>query len=115
MTVLISLDIDGTVEVGDPPGALTMAMVRRSVERGHIVGSCSDRPLSTQRKIFAAHGIEVQFAVSKHMLDQVKAQFDADTYVHVGDREDLDKRYALKAGFDFLWPDEAAEQEWFTP
>ena len=56
----ISLDIDGTVEVGDPPGAVTMEMVRRSVERGHIVGSCSDRPLSTQRKIFAEHGVEPQ-------------------------------------------------------
>ena len=31
-------------------------------------------------------------------------------YYHIGDREDLDKRYALAAGFKFLWPDEAAEQ-----
>ena len=115
MTVLISLDIDGTVDVGDPPGPVTMEMARLAVARGCIVGSCSDRPLSTQRKIFAQHGIEVQFAVSKHMLEQVKAKFEADTYVHVGDREDLDKRYALKAGFDFLWPEEAAEQSWFLP
>jgi hypothetical protein len=27
---LISFDIDGTLEVGDPPGSLTMAMVRRA-------------------------------------------------------------------------------------
>jgi hypothetical protein len=25
----------------------------------------------------------------------------------------LDKRYALEAGFEFLWPDEAAEMPWF--
>ncbi len=114
MAVLISLDIDGTVDVGDPPGPVTMEMARLAVARGHIIGSCSDRPLSTQRKIFAGHGIEVQFAVSKHMLDQVKARFVADTYVHIGDREDLDKRYALKAGFDFLWPEEATAMNWFT-
>ena len=111
--ILLSLDIDGTIEVGDPPGVLTMEMLRPAVKRGFIVGSCSDRPLSTQRKIFAADGIEVAFAVSKHMLPQVMEQFEADEYVHVGDREDLDKRYALAAGFSFLWPEEAAEKAWF--
>ena len=112
-TILLSLDIDGTIEVGDPPGVLTMDMIRTAVKQGFIVGSCSDRPLSTQRKIFAADGIEVAFAVSKHMLPQVMEQFEADEYVHVGDREDLDKRYALAAGFSFLWPEEAAEKAWF--
>ena len=28
MAILISFDIDGTLEVGDPPGPLTMAMVK---------------------------------------------------------------------------------------
>ena len=111
--VLFSLDIDGTLDIGDPPGPLTIEMVKRAIDRGCIVGSCSDRPLSTQRKLFAECGITVEFAVSKHMLDQVKAQFDADIYYHVGDREDLDKRYALLAGFEFLWPDESCEQAWF--
>lgn len=111
--VLISLDIDGTLEVGDPPGVLTMDMVRRSVELGCIIGSCSDRPLSTQRDIFDNHDIALQFAVSKHMLPDVMAQFHADMYVHIGDREDLDKRYAERAGFRFLWPDEAVVMPWF--
>ncbi len=110
---LFSLDIDGTLDIGDPPGPLTMVMVKRAIERGCIVGTCSDRPLSTQRKLFAQCGIEVAFAVSKHMLDDVKAKFAADTYYHVGDREDLDKRYALLAGFDFLWPDESTQIAWF--
>ena len=39
-----------------------------------------------------------------------KRKFEAEEYYHIGDREDLDKRYALAAGFKFLWPDEAAEQ-----
>lgn len=110
---LFSLDIDGTLDIGDPPGPLTVAMVRRAIERGCIVGSCSDRPLSTQRKLFADCGIVVAFAVSKHMLDEVKSGFEAETYYHIGDREDLDKRYALLAGFDFLWPHESVDLHWF--
>jgi hypothetical protein len=44
----------------------------------------------------------------------VKAKFEADRYFHIGDREDLDKKYALAAGFEFLWPDEAAAMPWFA-
>ena len=112
--VLISLDIDGTLEVGDPPGILTMDMVRAARRKGHLVGSCSDRPLSTQRAIFQRHDIALDFAVSKHMLPQVMATFQAQGYYHIGDREDLDKRYALAAGFEFLWPHEAAKMPWFV-
>lgn len=115
MVVLISFDIDGTLEVGDPPGALTMDMVRLVRDKGFLIGSCSDRTLSGQRAIWAAHDIEVDFVVAKHMLPDVKAQFEADVYLHIGDREDLDRQYALKAGFDFLWPDEAVAHPHFQP
>ena len=111
--ILISLDIDGTLEVGDPPGILTMEMVRRAQEKGFLIGSCSDRTVSGQRAIWDEHGIPIDFAVPKHMLPEVKAKFTADVYYHIGDREDLDKKYALEAGFEFLWPDEAIEKPWF--
>ncbi|MBV1878245.1 MAG: hypothetical protein KUG79_11435 [Pseudomonadales bacterium] len=111
--ILISLDIDGTLDIGDPPGVLTMTMVRRSVARGFIIGSCSDRPLSAQRALFKKQNIPLQFAVSKHMLSDVMQQFKADAYYHIGDREDLDKIYAERAGFNFLWPDEAILKPWF--
>lgn len=110
---LVSFDIDGTLEVGDPPGPLTMDMVRVVKAKGFIIGSCSDRPLSAQRAIWKKHNIEVDFVTSKHMLSDVKGKFSADAYCHIGDREDLDRQYALKAGYDFLWPDEACESEWF--
>ena len=113
MVTLISFDIDGTLEVGDPPGVLTMDMVRRAKEKGFLSGSCSDRTMSGQRAIWDQHNITVDFAVMKHMLPEVKAKFEADVYYHIGDREDLDKRYALEAGFEFLWPDEAIEMPWF--
>ena len=115
MLILISFDIDGTLEVGDPPGVVTMAMVRRVQEQGFVIGSCSDRPISAQRAIWNRHKIPIDFAVGKMMLPDVKAAFEADVYYHIGDREDLDKKYALDAGFEFLWPDEAILQPWFHP
>jgi len=111
--ILISFDIDGTLEVGDPPGPLTMDMVRKVKEKGFLIGSCSDRPISAQRAIWKENDIEVDFVISKHMLSDVKQKFPADVYCHIGDREDLDRQYALKAGYDFLWPDEACENDWF--
>ena len=113
MVILISFDIDGTLEVGDPPGVLTMEMVRKAKAKGYLIGSCSDRPLSAQRVIWDQHNIPVEFVSSKHQLPEVKAKFEADVYYHIGDREDLDKRYALEAGFEFLWPHEAVEKPWF--
>ena len=107
LAILISFDIDGTLEVGDPPGILTMEMVRSAQQKGFLIGSCSDRPISGQRAVWDQHDIPVDFAVSKHMLAEVKANFEADVYYHIGDREDLGKRYALEAGFEFLWPHEA--------
>ena len=113
MVVLISFDIDGTLEIGDPPGVLTMDMVRLVQEKGFLIGSCSDRTLSGQRAIWKEHDIPVDFVVSKHMLPDVKARFEADIYYHIGDREDLDRKNALDAGFEFLWPHEALAHPYF--
>ena len=77
MTKLISFDIDGTLEVGDPPGVITMEMVRRAQRLGHLIGSCSDRTLSSQRQIWEAHRIQVDFMVLKHQLASVKARSPA--------------------------------------
>ena len=112
MVILISFDIDGTLEVGDPPGILTMELVRRTQEKGYLIGSCSDRPMSGQQAIWDQHNIPVDFVVSKQMLPDVKARFQADVYYHIGDREDLDRKYALEAGFEFLWPHEAILEPW---
>lgn len=113
--ILISFDIDGTLDVGDPPGVLTMDMVKIAQGKGFLIGSCSDRPVSAQRALFSEYDIELDFAVGKLMLAEVKAKFEADAYYHTGDREDLDKKYSLDAGFQFLWPDEAALKPWFIP
>jgi hypothetical protein len=104
---LISFDIDGTLEVGDPPGIITLNMVRRAQELGYLIGSCSDRPLSHQQQIWDTHEIRVDFTVLKHRLAEVRARFQADEYYHIGDTE-MDSFFADVAGFRFIKADATA-------
>jgi len=110
---LISFDIDGTLEVGDPPGTITMEMVRRAKGLGYIIGSCSDRTVSNQQRIWAAHDITVAFTVLKHQLKLVKATFNAEQYYHIGDTN-MDRQYAERAGFEFFYPDTAVDHFWIS-
>ena len=109
--VLVSFDIDGTLEVGDPPGIVTVALVRTAKERGYLVGSCSDRPVPYQQALWERLGITVDFTVLKHRLADVKSRFTAAAYYHVGDT-DVDDFYATGAGFRFLSADAAAHRTW---
>jgi len=106
--ILVSFDIDGTMEFGDPPGPVPAAVARELVGRGYIVGVASDWPRSSQQPLWSRHGVEPDFVGGKHHLHEVKAQFTADRYVHVGDT-DVDERYALLAGFEFLHVDALVE------
>ncbi len=112
-TRLISFDIDGTLEVGEPPGPITLAMVRRARELGYIVGSCSDRPVGLQRAMWERLGIAIDFAVLKHRLGDARAQFAADEYAHVG-TADRDDRYSALAGFLFLPAQTTTTAPWMT-
>ena len=103
--ILISFDIDGTMEFGDPPGPIPAAVARELVARGVIVGVGSDWPRSAQAPLWNGHGVEPRFVGGKHHLHEVKAEFPADRYLHVGDT-DVDERYALLAGFEFLHVDD---------
>src|SRR2546427_3537164 len=49
LVTLVSFDIDGTLEVGEPPGSVPIALVRTAKRLGYLVGSCSDRPVAYQR------------------------------------------------------------------
>ena len=108
---LVSFDIDGTLEVGDPPGIVTLAMVASVKRRGFLIGSCSDRPVSYQRELWNRIAIVPDFTVLKHRLADVKARFAAHAYFHIGDTE-VDERFAAGAGFEFLLADPAAHRAW---
>ncbi|MEX2375562.1 MAG: HAD family hydrolase, partial [Dehalococcoidia bacterium] len=109
---VLSFDIDGTLDLGDPPGPITQAMVLRAKEAGFVIGSCSDRTPVSQQWIWDKMEIDPAFLARKHMLEEVKGRFEAEKYVHIGDR-DLDKQFAEMAGFDFLWMHEAESEPWF--
>jgi hypothetical protein len=108
---LLSFDIDGTLEVGDPPGIIPIALVRRAQALGFLVGSCSDRPVSFQAEMWRRHSIAPDFTVLKHRLDDVKARFEAAVYYHIGDT-DIDEHFALIAGFRFLRADAVTHRAW---
>ena len=99
---LISLDIDGTMEFGDPPGRVTIEWVRQAKEQGHLIGSASDRTLDEQRKLWKETGLELDFVILKHWMEQLKDNFEADEYWHVGDGQ-MDQLFAAQAGFTFFW------------
>jgi phosphoglycolate phosphatase-like HAD superfamily hydrolase len=103
---LISFDIDGTLEMGDPPGIITLDMVRRARQLGYLIGSCSDRPISVQSRLWEEQQIAVDFTVLKHRLEDVRSQFSAAVYYHIGDTH-ADQHYAQRAGFRFIWAEAA--------
>ena len=115
---LVSFDIDGTLEVGEPPGIVSIALVREAKGLGYVIGSCSDRPLSFQQSLWERLRIAVDFTVLKHRLPDVRAQFSAAAYYHIGDTE-IDSFYANAAGFSFLRADLETRRLWppdlFTP
>ena len=108
---LVSFDIDGTLECGEPPGIVTVALLHTAKRLGYLIGSCSDRPVSYQQALWERLGIAADFTVLKHRLAEVKACFAATAYYHVGDT-DTDARYALDAGFLFLRAAPEAHRAW---
>ena len=108
---LISFDIDGTLEVGEPAGVVPVALVRLARRLGYVIGSCSDRPVRHQQEMWAGLQIAVDFTVLKHRLADVKARFPAARCYHIGDTE-TDERYARAAGFQFLSAHPAAHDAW---
>ena len=113
MATLVSFDIDGTLEAGDPPGPVTMNMVRKALEHGCIIGSASDRPIPVQQAIWDRYRIEASFVSHKQGLGDVKSRFAAEEYYHIGDTE-MDRQCALEAGFNFIWMDDGHTEPWIN-
>lgn len=99
---LVSFDIDGTLETGDPPGPLSAAFVRHVQERGCIIGSCSDRTLREQSNVWTRVGIVPDFVIAKHRLESVREKFVSERFVHIGDTQ-VDAHFAERANFEFIF------------
>jgi len=98
--VLVSFDIDGTLEEGDPPGPIGMELVARAIELGYVVGSASDRTVAEQRNMWARRALKVDFVGHKHHLADVAGRYPGHRFIHLGDT-DVDQHYARLAGFEF--------------
>jgi hypothetical protein len=110
---VVSFDIDGTLEVGDPPGIVEVALVRRVQARGHLIGSASDRPVGFQQALWRGLGLAPAFTVLKHRLAEVRTRHAAAGYHHVGDT-DVDELLARQAGFEFWRAEPAAHRAWIA-
>jgi phosphoglycolate phosphatase-like HAD superfamily hydrolase len=106
---LISFDIDGTLEMGDPPGPLSVDFVRRTQERGHLIGSCSDRTIREQSAMWQAADILPDFVVVKNQLDSLRERFVFERSIHIGDTH-VDAHFAKLAGFEFIFVLDLADQ-----
>jgi len=102
--VLISFDIDGTMEFGHPPGPVTVDFVRSLAADGHVVGSASDRTRSDQAGLWEAAGIDVAFVGGKHHLPEVRDRYPDLRRLHIGDTH-VDEHFARLADFEFCWVD----------
>jgi hypothetical protein len=88
-----------------------MDMVRAIKALGYVIGRGSDCPLSSQRHPRESHHIVVDFTALKHQLADVKAQFQAKAYYHIGDTH-MDRFLAERAGFRFVMADTTVRQAW---
>jgi hypothetical protein len=105
--IVVSIDVDGTMEFGEPPGPVTVELVRQLVDAGLVVGCASDRTRTDQEETWAGHGIALAFTGGKHHLDTVRERFPAERYVHVGDTH-VDAHFAGLHGFEYLSVDDPA-------
>jgi len=104
--LLVTFDIDGTMEFGDPIGIVTKQVVNFYRDNGVIVGSASDRTKSTQLNMWSKYGLEVDFAIVKHKIPELMTEYkQCKVFWHVGDRP-VDQQIASDAGFTFFWPDQ---------
>src|SRR5262249_53801898 len=112
--LVISLDLDGTLEFGDPPGAIAPALVRALQEAAFVVGSASDRTVLDQSRLWQRAGLQPDFVVVKHHLRHISSTYPGRRLVHIGDRF-ADYLEARNAGALFLHVESLSLQEWCMP
>ena len=107
-----SFDIDLTIAMPeDEPGCrgtVSIDRLKHLQKQGALVGTCSDRPPSNQRRAMRELGFEPDFAIPKELLERLGRMMAGARLIHVGDDADRDRKIAVAAGWDHLWPQEIA-------
>lgn len=112
--LIISFDLDGTLEFGDPPGAIAPALVRTLQETVFVVGSASDRTVLDQSRLWQSAGLEPGFVVVKNHLRHISSKYPGRRLVHIGDRF-ADYLEARNAGALFLHVESLSFEDWCQP
>jgi hypothetical protein len=109
--LVLSLDIDGTLEFGEPPGPIPVSTVLAVQQAGVVVGSASDRLPSDQRRLWQNTEVQVSFAVPKHTLSGLLDGFRQHPAIHIGDGIG-DRLLARAAGAHFIAVHECSAADW---
>jgi len=75
MVTLVSFDIDGTLEVGDPPGIVSVALVKTAQRLGYLVGTARIGRSVIRKSLWERLQITVDFTVLKHELGERQGAF----------------------------------------
>ena len=99
-----SFDIDLTLAIPEDkpelPGVIPVTRLIELRQSGAVVGACSDREISEQRRVLQALDFEPDFCIPRERLLP-----DAGL-THVGDDPWRDRAIAQSAGWKHLWPGE---------
>lgn len=95
MRVLVSFDVDGTLEISDGP--IPISTLEKLKRVGWIVGIAGNYSKFQQ----LCPQFQLDFYGTKEILSKLKSQFNPDLAIHVGDTED-DRARARAAGFCFI-------------
>ena len=99
----LSFDIDDTINLGpESPGPVSWRDIADLQQAGYIIGSCSDREPSDQRRVWAEAGIVEAFAIPKELMWAMQACYRHYPAIHVGGSEERDRKPAIAQGVRFV-------------
>lgn len=112
--LVISFDVDGTLQFGDPPGPITPRTIKALQEARVVIGSASDRTVTDQTRMWRQASLKPVFIVVKNQLRTLPSSFPNSLLVHVGDRF-ADELEASMAGVVFVHVDTLSSEQWLEP